>query len=107
MDHLENYFQLDENKSMVVYPYEYSLGAYPQPNEILSTFFKSQNLQPTWLDTKYDYGTFNKTSRMWTGAVAHVSGRQLSWYQDLHLRLGMIGVMLQLGPTVVILFDMN
>ena len=72
-DH-EYFFRLHEsNNSMVEFPYTDSLGYYPKPHEILSTFFKSQNVRPTWFDFKSDYGTFNKTSGTWTGAVADVS----------------------------------
>ena len=66
------FFQLDENQSMVEYPYYWSVGYSVKANEILSTFFSSQRLLPTWHDCQHDYGTYNETLGLWTGAVADV-----------------------------------
>ena len=46
---------------------------HPYPDEILSSFFTSQNLTPIWQDNNYNWGWFNEETGLWTGAVAMVS----------------------------------
>ena len=43
------------------------------PNEILSSFFSSQNLTPTWQDNNYTWGWYDEETERWTGAVGMVS----------------------------------
>ena len=72
-NHYPYIFELDENDSMVEYPWNWGLGRGPVAHDILSTFFASQNLTPTWKECNGDWGTFNKTTALWAGAVAEVS----------------------------------
>ena len=66
-------FELDKNDSMVEYPWDWGFGKGPRAHDILSTFFASQKLTPTWKECNGNWGKFNKTTGLWTGAVAEVS----------------------------------
>ena len=49
------------------YPY------FPQIHEILSPFFRSHNLIPTWHDADDARGSVNKETGLWTGVLGLVS----------------------------------
>ena len=75
----EGIFEIDvENgNKMVEYPWWWGLGwegAGPKAQEILSSFFKSYNLTPTWQDCNNTWGKFDEETGLWEGAVAKVSG---------------------------------
>ena len=42
-------------------------------NEVLISFFSSQNLTPVWENANYTWGWFDKETGRWTGAVGLVS----------------------------------
>ena len=69
----KNVFELNSNNTMKKYPSWLSIGSAPRAEEILSTFFTSESLAPTWIDCKGDIATYNKTLDKWTGAVGEVS----------------------------------
>ena len=71
----EGIFEIDVNNSnsMVEYPWWHGLGLGPYAQEILSSFFKYNNLTPTWQDCNNNWGTFDEVTGLWTGAVARVS----------------------------------
>ena len=64
---------VENTNTMVTYPVWWSMleGAYP--NEILSSFFTSHHLTPTWQDANYTWGWFDEETGLWTGAVGLVS----------------------------------
>ena len=68
-------FEIDveNNNTMVSYPVVDTLknGAYA--NDILSSFFTSHHLTPTWQDANGTFGWFDEETGLWTGAVGLVS----------------------------------
>ena len=82
-NHYQYIFELDKDNFMVEYPWDSSFEKGPRAHDVLSTFFASQNLIPTWTECNGNWGTFNKTTGLWTGAVAEVSilfGGRLNFY---------------------------
>ena len=57
---------------MVEYPLSYwKFGSYwniAEEWEIQAVFFKTNNIQPTWLNANYTWGTLNYTTGQWSGA---------------------------------------
>ena len=65
---------LENNNAMYTdFPVSYSIlfGSYPY--EILTSFFTSHNLTPTWQDANYTWGSWDEETGLWTGAVGLVS----------------------------------
>ena len=63
------------NDSMVEYEerwvgYKHSRLSYDY--EILSIFFQHKNILPKWTNCNGNFGTYNKTTEKWTGAVGKV-----------------------------------
>ena len=64
--------KLDENKSMVRYPWNWNYGWGVPAHQILETFFDKQNITPSWTDCEQDWGGLNSSTGLWTGAVGEV-----------------------------------
>ena len=63
-----------EKNTMVEYPVELSiLSQSAWSYEILSSFFYSQNLTPTWQDANGTWGWLDEDTGLWNGAMAMVS----------------------------------
>ena len=69
---LRKTLKVDENKSMVEYPWNWNYGWGVPAHQILETFFEKQNLTPSWTDCEQDWGGYNNETGFWTGAVGEV-----------------------------------
>ena len=69
---LRKTLKVDENKSMVEYPWNWNYGWGVPAHQILGTFFEKQNLTPFWTDCEQDWGGYNNETGLWTGAVGEV-----------------------------------
>ena len=62
--HYPGYFELDKDMKVV---------NLKRSNDVLITFFSSQNLTPVWKNANETYGRFDEETGRWTGAVGLVS----------------------------------
>lgn len=63
---------MDENNTMVKYPWNWNYGSGVPAHQILESFFNKRNLTPAWTDCNMDWGGFNNQTGLWTGAVGEV-----------------------------------
>ena len=71
----------DETGEMVKYPVQHGMRVM-RPTisldwEVLDSFFNNHDIFPVWLNCHYTWGSYNKTSGKWTGAVGKVSRGKL------------------------------
>ena len=67
----DDIFDVDDDGKMLDPGYPKSISDI-KPAEILYPFLAVQNLTPVWTNCNGDYGTFNQTTKIWTGIVAEV-----------------------------------
>ena len=64
-NHVDGEFELDEDGKVVKNEYI--------SNDVLISFFSSQNLTPVWENANFTWGWFDEETGRWTGAVGLVS----------------------------------
>ena len=66
-------FEVDEEKGVLkTFPYLKSSLSISWNYEILESFFRRHHIVPTWLNSNYDWGTFDQKLGRWSGAVGKV-----------------------------------
>ena len=66
---------------MVEYPVKNYLGYYAISREweIQAAFFASYNLEPTWFNANWTWGTLNYTTGQWSGAVGMIQRDEVDY----------------------------